>query len=57
MGDVGEVFERIVVHQPLNSRIPVTRQELVQSPELKDLKYLVIGKSMDEQKNIKNWEE
>ena len=47
MGD-GEVFDRIVVHLPLNSRISVTGQELVQFSRATYLKYLAIGNSMDE---------
>lgn len=45
---IGETFERIVIHLPLDSKFSVTGQELVQFSRAKDLRYIAIGNDLDE---------
>jgi hypothetical protein len=41
----GEMFEQLVIHLPINSKMSVTGQEHVQFSRAKDLKYIAIGNS------------
>jgi hypothetical protein len=44
----GEMFEQLVIHLPIDSKMSVTGQELVQFSRAKDLKYIAIGNSSND---------
>jgi hypothetical protein len=44
----GEMFEHEVIHLHLDSKLPVTGQELVQFSRAKNLKYIAIGNSSND---------